>query len=123
MRRSSFLSTKLRIERSATARSNLKVDALGVDELEAGLALLDHGAPQDAFWDSNVAAFRQTVLEAIGETSDALLSKDLTTARRDDLEEQVRALRHCIEVADSYVVRRSRISGPHGGGQQSLKIN
>jgi hypothetical protein len=85
------------------------VSPLTIEELETGLRLLGRGdVDQTAFWDENIAAFRQTVLLAIRETSDALLSPVVTLRWRVELEAQLQELVHYIELADSYISRRSR---------------
>ena len=48
---------------------------LSIEQLEAGLRIMAaDGFSSHDFWDEHVASFRQTVLFAIHETSDALLS-------------------------------------------------
>ena len=83
---------------------------LSIEQLEAGLRFLNTGVDRDNFWEANVAAFRQTALAAIRETSDALLSSRLPERWRTELESQVVALRRCVELADDYVAQRARCS-------------
>jgi len=52
------------------SQGKLPGDALSIEQLETGLIVLDEGMlDDDAFWDENMTAFRETVLVAIGETS------------------------------------------------------
>lgn len=89
------------------------VAPLSIEELEAGLRLLGRGdIDHTAFWDANIEAFRQTVLLAIRDTSDALLSPRLTLRWQIQLERQLEALVQYIELADRYLVRRSLSCGP-----------
>jgi multidrug efflux system outer membrane protein len=53
-----------------------------------------------AFWDETVAQYRQTILVAFRETSDALVAQQTLAERRAALEQQVRALRSSIELAN-----------------------
>jgi len=62
-----------------------------------------------AFWDANIASFRQTVLFAIRETSDALLSPTITRPWKVELEAQLEELVEYIEMADRYIERRALI--------------
>ena len=64
------------------------------------------GIDQNAFWDENIEAFRQTVLLAIRETSDALLSPSISERWRLELDAQLEALVRYIELADRYITRR-----------------
>jgi|tagenome__1003787_1003787.scaffolds.fasta_scaffold20959530_1 hypothetical protein len=54
-----------------------------------------------------MARFRQTVLFAVRETSDALLSPHIVRHRRVELEQQLEALVQYLEPADQYVAKRS----------------
>ena len=83
---------------------------LSIEQLEAGLQVLSRAADQDAFWERNVAAFRQTLLVAILETSDALSSPDVPDRWRIELELQIDALCRYVEMADRHVVGRARRS-------------
>ena len=74
-----------------------------IEELEAGPRRLDSGdIDQGAFWQENFAAFRQTVLLAIRETSDALLAQQVPRGWRSELESQVEVLRWYLELADRH---------------------
>jgi len=84
---------------------------LSVEQLETGLRLLDQGdVDHKAFWDENIEAFRRTVLLAIRETSEALLSPTITLHWRVELESQLEALVQYIELADRYLARRPLLS-------------
>lgn len=83
---------------------------LSIAELEAGLRVLHRGGDRDMFWDMNVVAFRQTLLMAIRETSEALLSPCLSERWRFELRSQVHALQRYLEIADDYVAERARSS-------------
>jgi len=80
-----------------------------IEELEIGLRMLD-GADLDreAFWDANIDSFRRTVLFAIRETSNALLSPKITTAWQAELENQLEMLAKYIEFAERHIRRRAR---------------
>jgi hypothetical protein len=84
---------------------------LSIEQLEAGLRTLNSlDRNLDAFWDENVASFRQTVLLAIRETSDALLSPSISFHWRLQFEEQLDALVKCLKLAERYIARR-RLTG------------
>ena len=87
-----------------------KAGPLGIGQLEAGLRRLNSGADRTIFWDENIAAFRETVLLALRETSDALRSPRVPEGCRAELESQIEALRHYVELADGYVERRALCS-------------
>ncbi len=53
-----------------------------------------------AYWDETVAQYRQTILIAFRETSDALVAQQVLVDRRAALERQVAALRQSVELAD-----------------------
>ena len=81
---------------------------LSIPQLETGLRLLGRGdCNHHAFWDEHVEAFRQTVLFAIRETSDALLSHSVPLQWRAELVSQLEELVDYIELADRYIARRS----------------
>jgi hypothetical protein len=85
---------------------------LSIEQLEDGLRTLNSlDRNLDAFWDENVASFRQTVLLAIRETSDALLSPAIALHWRIQFENQLEALVKCLKLADRYIERRRLISG------------
>jgi multidrug efflux system outer membrane protein len=54
---------------------------------------------RQAFWDETVAQYRQTVLVAFRETSDALISQQNLGPQRTALEGQIGALRHSVDLA------------------------
>ena len=81
---------------------------LSIEQLEEGLRLLGRGdTDQNAFWDENIESFRQTVLLAIRDTSDALLSPGIPLRWCLELESQLEALVQYVELADRYIARRS----------------
>ena len=87
---------------------------LDIDELEAGLRLMDKlGADRGAFWDSNVEAFRQTVLLAIRDTSNAVSSSTITDRWREDLSGQLAELLRLLEFADRHIAARECILKPY----------
>ena len=80
---------------------------LTIAELESGLRSLDAGdLDRLDFWDAHVAAFKQTVLVAIRDTSDALLAAQMPDEWRNELEGQLRALLGYLELTDRYVTAR-----------------
>ena len=87
-----------------------RIDAqrLSIEQLEAGLRIMaTDGFSSHDFWDEHVASFRQTVLFAIRETSEALLSPTIPLHWRIELESQLESLVQYIELADRYIARRS----------------
>ena len=85
------------------------VPFLTVEQLEEGIRKLDRGEIEPSlFWDQNVAAFRQTVLCAMNETSTALASPHISPALRDELEGQIGPLRFYLDIANSYLGARKR---------------
>jgi hypothetical protein len=87
---------------------------LSIEELEIGLVSLGRSDVNlMAFWDENIARFRQTVLLAIRDTSDALLSPKITLAWRIELESQLDALVRYISLADRYIALRSPTADDH----------
>lgn len=67
-----------------------QVAALTIDELKDGLQTLQHaGMDRRDFWDANGPAFRETLLVAIRETSEALLFHQMSSALRSELEGQL----------------------------------
>lgn len=122
MQKSSFFPVRLAAEQSVAAYDNSAM--LTVDELEAGLGLLDRGAiEQNEFWDRNITAFRRAVVSAIAETLKALESKDLSPAWQSELQCQLTALRRFVDLADRYVAVRTRILELHDLRQQPFKLN
>jgi len=66
----------------------------------------DGKTDRGAFWDENIAAFRRTVLFAIRETSDALLSPTIPLRWKAELEAQLEELVQYIALADRYIAQR-----------------
>jgi len=82
---------------------------LSIPELESGLQILGGAeARQKSFWDENIDRFRQTVLLAIRDTSDALLEQAITPLWRIELESQLEALIQYLELANRCVAERNR---------------
>jgi multidrug efflux system outer membrane protein len=54
---------------------------------------------RQAFWDETVAEYRKTILTAFQETSDALVAQKTLVDQRENLELQVKALRHSVDLA------------------------
>ena len=80
---------------------------MSIEDLEAGLLWLDwDDVDLSAFWDKNVFSFRQTVLFAIRETSDALLEPKIPRRWRLELQGQLEALVHYVNLADRYIALR-----------------
>jgi|tagenome__1003787_1003787.scaffolds.fasta_scaffold19626804_1 hypothetical protein len=74
---------------------------LSIEQLEAGLRALDDvKTNQDDFWEENLDAFRQTLLFAIRETSDALLAPRISAPWRIELERQLSELVRFMELTD-----------------------
>ena len=87
------------------------VSPLTIPELEIGLRMLGRtNIDQTAFWDRHIARFRDTVLLAIRDTSEALLSPSMSAHLRLELQAQLEGLVGYIEVADRYVAERTRSS-------------
>jgi hypothetical protein len=75
-----------------------------IEQLEAGLRVLDDvKTDQDDFWDENLDAFRQTLLFAIRETSDALLTPRISNPWRVELERQLCELVSFMELTDRFL--------------------
>ena len=74
-----------------------------IEELETGLRTLGRrdGDLKD-FWDQNIDAFRQTILFAIHETSEALLSPNIALQSRVELEGQLEMLAQYLKLAVQY---------------------
>jgi hypothetical protein len=90
-----------------------RVGPLSVEQLEAGLRVLKSvDISLDDFWDEHIASFRQTVLLAIRETSDALLSPSIALHWRVRFESQLEALVEYLKLADRYIARRQIANGP-----------
>jgi hypothetical protein len=87
-------------------------DPLGIEQLEAALRQLGNAdVDADAFLDEHIEAFRQTVLLAIRETADAILSASMPHHLRVELEAQLAMLGRCMELADRYRKLRSLSRG------------
>ena len=84
------------------------VAALSIEELETGLRSMDgDDVDLQAFWDRNVAPFRQTILLAIRETSESLCAANIPLRWRATLEGQLEDLVRYLELANRYMERRS----------------
>ncbi len=94
-----------RTKRGSSSGTGTRV--LSIEQLEVGLRVMaQDDFESNAFWDENVEAFRRTVLMAIRDTSDALLSTAITLRWRVELESQLEALIQYIELADRYIAHR-----------------
>ena len=83
------------------------IEPLNIEQLEAGLRILNTVEVNlNAFWDENIASFRQTVLLSIRDTTDALLSPTITLYWRARFEHELEALIRYLELADLYIARR-----------------
>jgi hypothetical protein len=81
---------------------------LSIPELEIGLSTLGGSeTEQKIFWDENIVRFRQTVLLAIRDTSEALLEQAISPPWRLELESQLEALVQYLELANRYVAERT----------------
>ena len=79
---------------------------LAIEELESRLSQLDHGEiSSDIFWAENLAAFRDTLLFAINESSE-LLTGRLAYRLRRELEDQIEALRGYMAIVDGHIAQR-----------------
>jgi len=95
------------------------LEPLSIEQLEAGLRVMKDGKTDlGVFWDENVAAFRQTVIFAIRETSNELLSPAIPLRWRVELEAQLEELIQFIALADRYIARRF---GPPESDRSSLR--
>jgi len=95
------------------SQQKIIVPVLTVDQLEAGLMTLrESGHDRSIFWDEHVLAFRQTVIDAIEDTSDALRSPAVPLSWRAMLEEQLDDLRRYVELADRYITLRQALPRP-----------
>ena len=105
------------------AQCKASAHALSIEQLETGLVVLDQGMlDDDEFWKANIAAFRETVLVAIGETTVALMSPATPQRWRALLREQLDELERYAGLADSYVTRRLPIR-PEACGLRSARIH
>src|SRR3954471_349794 len=111
--------SKLHLPPKARSRAR----PLSVEQLETGVRLLDRGdTDHTAFWDANIEAFTSTVLFAIRETSDSLLSPSISLRWRVELESQLEALVQYIELADRYVARRDLNREMRTSGRSPLSV-
>ena len=84
------------------------LEPLSVEQLEMGLRVMrDRRHDRRAFWDENIAAYRETVVCAIRETSDSLLSPTITLRWRIELEGQLEELIQYLALADGYIARQA----------------
>ena len=94
-------------ERTSPKTPFLSTAPMTVEELEAGLRIMDRGDfGLQSFWDANVVAFRQTVLIAIRDTTDVLLASSTPLNWRAELESQLDDLVQYVELADRYIAKR-----------------
>jgi len=90
------------------------VEPFTIEELETGLRMLGRGDGNlNSFWGKNIVAFRQTVLFAIRETSEALLSPNLPLRSRVELEGQLETLVQYLKFASHYIARQSAEAHRH----------
>ena len=54
---------------------------------------------RQAFWDETVAQYRKTILTAFQETSDAIVAQQTLSKERENLEDQVKALKRSLDIA------------------------
>jgi hypothetical protein len=100
------------VTRILELHSSACAGAFSIEQLEAGLRTLDSGDTNlNSFWDENIGSFRQTVLLAIRETSDALLAPALSLQWRLEFEGQLEQLVKYLELADRYMTRRQLTRG------------
>ena len=86
---------------------------LSIEQLEAGLRMMDRaGSNLQGFWDDHVVSFRQTILLAICETTEALLSAATPPKWRRELEIELDDLVQYLELANRYIARRALIGEP-----------
>ena len=79
---------------------------LATDKLVWFDTLSEESTDLHSFWDEHIELFRKTVLFAIRDTSDALLSPRITLRWRVELESQLEELVRYIELADRYIAKR-----------------
>ena len=88
------------------------IGPLSIERLEAGLRTLTaQDADLKSFWDANVTTFRQTVLLAMRDTTDALLSPNISLTWRAQFERELDSLIKYLELADRYIAERKRLRG------------
>ncbi len=54
---------------------------------------------REAYWDETVAQYKKTILTALQETSDALIAQQTLVKQRVNLEDQVKALQHSVDLS------------------------
>jgi multidrug efflux system outer membrane protein len=64
-----------------------------------GGALLETYYAQQAFWDATIAQYKQTILIAFREVSDALIAQQTLVAQRESLVKQVASLKEAVALA------------------------
>lgn len=88
------------------------IGPLSIERLEAGLRIFNTpDANLTSFWDANVTTFRQTVLLAMRDTTDALLSPNISLSWRAQFERELDSLIKYLELADRYIAERKRLRG------------
>jgi len=86
---------------------------LSIEQLETGLRIMDRaGSNLQSFWDDHVVAFRQTVLLAINETTEAMLSSATPPKWRRQMATELDDLVQYLELANRYIARRALIGEP-----------
>jgi outer membrane protein, multidrug efflux system len=64
-----------------------------------GGRILENYYAQQAFWDATIAQYKQTIVTAFREVSDALIAQDTLASQRLALQHQVQALREAVDLA------------------------
>jgi outer membrane protein, multidrug efflux system len=64
-----------------------------------GGRILENYYAQQAFWDATIAQYKQSVLVAFREISDALIAQDTLASQRVALQHQVKALREAVDLS------------------------
>lgn len=64
-----------------------------------GGALLNNYYAQQAFWDAAIAQYKQTILTALREVSDALIAQQTLVDQRASLEHEVKALQESVDLS------------------------
>jgi multidrug efflux system outer membrane protein len=54
---------------------------------------------RQAYWDETVAQYQKTILTAFQETSNAIVARQTLVKKRENLEAQIQALRHSLDIA------------------------
>ena len=93
---------------------------LNAEQLHIGLCEMDEGSlDSTSFWDEHVVSFRESLLFAIRETSDALRSPTIPPSWSLRLERQLESLIQYVELADRYISRRHLSFGGSAPGLPS----